>query len=414
MDLPFHDEPAHVKYYGIDMANFHAAGDEPGVKYHGVDAMGNSDGCSDTNKEAYTPAEVYDQDTGKQVSSSGDYHGEQPGYYYGEQQPPSSFTLSDKEVAVEAQPTAKRNWWKRKRFWTAAILTLIAIGAIVGCVVGLKKTSSSGNDEAKSAPEPGTISACRGTTCNQVLSASSVGNELQILARGQDQGLWTRVFNGTSWTEDWTSLGGSFTSQPTSVVRNSGNQINVFGLDSSGASVVTKSYQDGQWSPAWLALKEAGSSPVGACYLQRPNIDRADIFVRDADGSTNILHDWWNADKGEWWGQSSSWDNTAYAPAYVTHNQYDENAGAWRGWSDRGGSFVGDPVVVSPSDSQVDFFGTGSDGAIYHFSWDSTSNYTSLESLEGTFENMPTVVVTSSERLDVVAVGTDDKLNIAR
>jgi len=40
------------------------------------------------------------------------------------------------------------------------------------------------------------------------------------------------------------------------------------------------------------------------------------------------------------------------------------------GWKDRGGSFAGEPVIVqvSRADTRVDFFGTGQDREMSHFS----------------------------------------------
>jgi hypothetical protein len=176
--------------------------------------------------------------------------------------------------------------------------------------------------------------------------------------------------------------------------------------------------------------KGSGSAPT-ACNVLAGGNDRADVFMRSPSG-TGILHDWWDSPNAEWADQNQAWDSSANGDAAslpgvvcrdsavqhdmviynlenntVQHNQWNIT---WKGWHTLGGSFVGDPVVVSPSSSRFDFFGLGTDKAIWHFSWNTTAGYSDLESLGGEFESVPSVVATSSDRLDIVAVGTDDKL----
>ncbi|KAI3321022.1 hypothetical protein HD806DRAFT_210629 [Xylariaceae sp. AK1471] len=259
-------------------------------------------------------------------------------------------------------------------------------------------------------------------------------DELHVFAIGNDTAMWTRVFDGSTWTGDWASLGGSFTSQPSTIVWANGSRMNVFGLDSAASQVVTKNYQNSTWADSWFSMNGSGSTAIAGCNVLRDN-DRADVFTRSIFARANIVHDWWEDETNNWWGQKYPWDPTIggtskSAPAIicrndstyhdlviydqesgsVMHDQWNMNDKAWGGWNNRGGSFTGNPVLVSPSNSRVDFFGTGTDSEIYHFSWDTKSGYSELEALGGNFSSMPSVVVPTPERLDVVAVGTDDML----
>jgi hypothetical protein len=261
-----------------------------------------------------------------------------------------------------------------------------------------------------------------------------MSDQLHVFAIGNDTAMWTRVFDGSTWTGDWASLGGSFASQPSTIVWAKGSRMNVFGIDSATSQVVTKDYQDGKWADSWLLMNRSGSTAIAGCNVVQEN-DRADVFTRSMSTRANIVHNWWVDAVNKWRGQDYPWDPTSGGtskstpaivcrddPTYhdlviydqasgsVMHDQWSKNYMAWLGWNNRGGSFAGNPVLVSPSNSRVDFFGTGTDSQIYHFSWDTKSGYSQLETLGGNFSSMPSVVVTTPERLDVVAVGTDDML----
>lgn len=250
--------------------------------------------------------------------------------------------------------------------------------------------------------------------------------------------MWTNVIVTGTTPGGWSSLGGQFRSQPAAVYWNDSNPtINVFASAAAGGNVAVKNLTGGTWSSDWRSMNKVAASAVGACRLVGGGMDRADIFVRSTGGTTKeVVHDWWDTPKTIWADLSQAqWDSTekgdaAGAPAVacrdsliehdlaiydrstgtVQHNQWNATSGGWKGWESQGGSFVGDPVLVSPSSSRVDFFGLGSDSALWHFSWTESDLYSTLDSLGGEFESMPAVVATSSGRYDIVAVGTDDKL----
>lgn len=78
-----------------------------------------------------------------------------------------------------------------------------------------------------------------------------------------------------------------------------------------------------------------------------------------------------------------------------------------------GGSFQGEPVVISVGTNRIHFFGIGQDGAaMHHFGFNSdTQKYTKLVNLGGSFQSVASAVATSNNtRLDVVALGTNGNL----
>jgi len=250
------------------------------------------------------------------------------------------------------------------------------------------------------------------------------------------------VHNGVSWLGDWTRIGGQFQSQPESVIWGLATRINVLGIASTGGTVASKALRDGAWEPEWRSVEAIGTSRVSACYVRWDNGDHVDIFVRGPGSSTKSMMSTalrgegdpnWSTESGKFYDDWGTWskggnlgseisivcrksdlaqDMVMYQAGTrsVAHMQWVNGIGL-TGWKDLGGDFAGAPVLVALSSSpRVDFFGTGRDRRVYHFSWAQGANYSALESIGGDFESVPAVVVTSSSRLDLLAVGTDDKL----
>lgn len=98
--------------------------------------------------------------------------------------------------------------------------------------------------------------------------------------------------------------------------------------------------------------------------------------------------------------------------ASAMHTQWNVSIPAWTDWVSLGGKFVGDPVVVEAGADRFHFFGIGTNKAMYHFSWTLGTGFSPMVSLGGGFESVPSAIVTGTtdHRIDVVALGTDDKL----
>ncbi|KAI1341235.1 hypothetical protein F5Y15DRAFT_377435 [Xylariaceae sp. FL0016] len=401
MDYTSYGESPGAKYHGIDIKKINAKNLETGVKYHGVGLVESSLGNFDTSKELNSRSSFENDDTSKEVcegqtkdsggsgdklvgflkassttatptenlGTTGSSHrqggslaipGDQD-LHSDEQRSTFSVAGAPTDKSPSFVQTKPRKWWKWKRVWVSAMAFSVAIIVVVPlarlAAAGWNRSSTNAND----ASSLDSKSVCSDLKCNQILSTATLGDELHVFALGEDKGIWTRAHGGTSSTGNWFSLGGSFSSQPSSVTWNNSNQINVFALDTSGNSVSTKRYANGQWDQSWLSLRGAGSTAVAACNRKQDDVDRTDIFVRAADGDNGIIHDFWAPEKNEWWGQSSKWDDTPFgssrsAPAVVcrddniyhdlviynetkqsvAHNQYQKSAGDWKGWVDLG------------------------------------------------------------------------------
>src|SRR5438034_2986990 len=73
---------------------------------------------------------------------------------------------------------------------------------------------------------------------------------------------------------------------------------------------------------------------------------------------------------------------------------------------DRAAPFVGSPSAVSWRSGRLDFFGVGTDGAMYQRAWDS-DHFGEWVNLGGHFAGSPSAVSWRSGRLDFFGVGTD-------
>ncbi|KAK6071400.1 hypothetical protein SCUP234_09714 [Seiridium cupressi] len=372
---------------------------------------------------------------------------------------PPKFDDSDKQATAGRAPlvievtspvesySQQPRWYKRKKAWVmAALITLVMIGVILGVVYGVYSRKSNDSSTAPlKIPDPCKASLCDGTICAQILSAAIYddpwdnGVDLFTIAKGGDLWYLSAQARGTG---GWISLGGDFQSQPVAVVWNSSQRLDVFGVHSSNG-VIYKSFEGNEWS-GWRGLGGKATSGVSACHSQY-HTDRPDIWtlISGADGP-EVINNYWDTDVNDWADNGThpgghTWQSTLDQAPYrttnstpavvcrndeimhdvvmydrdtstVLHRQWSSSHSKWLDWNDRGGSFIGEPVVVSPSDDRIDFFGIGRDYAMYHFSWSNSSGYTDLENLNGSWASIPSVVKMSDERLDVVALGTDGNL----
>jgi uncharacterized protein YvpB len=200
-------------------------------------------------------------------------------------------------------------------------------------------------------------------------AASWAPGHVDMFARGQDNGLWQRTWNGSSWS-GWGSLGGGFTSSPAAVSWGP-NRIDVFGrgLDN---SLYTNVWAGSGWT-GWQPL--AGgltSAPAVASW----GANRLDVFARGND-----LAIWHRA-----------WDGSAWSP-----------------WESLGGHLTSAPTAVSWGPGRVDVLARGLDGALWHIAW-TGSGWSGWQSLGGVITTAPAVASWTANRLDVVATGGDNAM----
>jgi hypothetical protein len=197
--------------------------------------------------------------------------------------------------------------------------------------------------------------------------------------------------------------------------------------------VRTLKFVDADGIPAWEVLGGPLSAPISTCAVRG---SRPDLFTSvDQDiahnfGSGAGFDDGWSVASDSQWTRDVSFgtkilsrpgllcrsspflhDLVVYgADGAVRHTQYSD-ATTWTPSVSRGGKFVGEPVVVEVNGERLDFFGIGEDKHMYHFTWTKDGGYTPLDDVGGSFQSVPSVAVTGSgSRVDVVALGTNDRL----
>ena len=244
-------------------------------------------------------------------------------------------------------------------------------------------------------------------------AASWAANRLDVFAKGGDNALYHKWWDGSSWG-GWESLGGGIDSAPGAVSWGP-NRIDVFvrGLD----NALYHKWWDGS---SWQGYERLGgvltSGPAAASWAA----NRLDVFARGADNA--MWHLWW--DGSAWRGWESLGGICAGAPAAVSwgngridtfvrgtdNNLYHKwFAGSWSGWENLGGVLLSDPTVSSWDDNRLDVFAEGTDGAMWHRWWDGSA-WRGWESLGGGITDQPGAVSWGSGRIDTFVRGNDNHM----
>jgi len=223
--------------------------------------------------------------------------------------------------------------------------------------------------------------------------------------------------------------------QPSALTWSSGTTVSVFAASDPDHTVQMKRFNSTEPPSQWEDLAGPVVSAIGACAI---NDTRPDIWVTSGKNPGHNFLD----PKGVFWapGLSEKWQGSVdfgtaltarpgvvcrpdeYFHDLVVYSEIDKSVrhatfrdrGGWTRPSNRGGKFLGEPVVVASGSERFDFFGIGEgDAAMYHFSWSKSGGYTELMNVGGSFESVPAVVSTGTDaevRIDVLALGSNDRL----
>ncbi|WP_163869325.1 hypothetical protein [Myxococcus eversor] len=236
-------------------------------------------------------------------------------------------------------------------------------------------------------------------------------NRLDVFARGADNQLWQRYWDG-AWST-WGSLGGiSLSSAPVAVSKDSVT-IDVFALANDN-TIQQKSWTGTTWTN-W--------STLGGNFTSGPTVaawgsNRMDLFVRGPDNK--LWQSYWN---GSIWSPWGSLDGTlASEPAAVSWgaNRIDVfargtdnsiirkswNGTTWTGWSSLGGNFVSSPAVASRGANLLDVFARSADNSLWINSWNGAS-WSGWTWLGGELSFAPGAVSKASGHLDVFYTAPD-------
>jgi hypothetical protein len=157
--------------------------------------------------------------------------------------------------------------------------------------------------------------------------ASWQPNRLDVFARGQNQALWHKYWNGARWSE-WEDLGGVLTTGPAAVSW-SPNRIDVFGRGQN-LSLWHKYWDGTRWS-VWedLGGGQISSAPAAAST----GVNRLEVFARGQNNELLIR----------------TWNGTR-----------------WSGWQSLGGVITSAPAAVSWGGNRLDAFARGQNNHLWH------------------------------------------------
>jgi hypothetical protein len=192
--------------------------------------------------------------------------------------------------------------------------------------------------------------------------------DMRIFVRGTDGAVWTRSWNGSSWS-GWSSLGGEATSGPVAISR--GGIYDVFVRGPDNAYYHKYFTPAGGWSPTWERLGGIFLSAPGASLRQ----GTGEIDVVGVGGDQQLYHGYWSSGTG------------------------------WVGWSPLGGALSGRPSSISPASGIIDVFVRATDNQLYQKSWISGSGWTNYAGLGGSLSSGVSATAWDGNRRDVFVRG---------
>ena len=165
-----------------------------------------------------------------------------------------------------------------------------------------------------------------GTLTSAPTVASWQRNRLDVFARGTDQSLFHKYWNGRQWS-NWSSLGGNLTSAPAAVSWGP-NRIDVFARGQN-QDLIHRWWNGSSWSN-WESLGGTLTSGPAVSSTQR---NRLEVFVRG--NNRNLYLKTWNG---------SSWSN----------------------WQNLRGKLFSKPAAVSWGENRIDVFARGQNQNLIH------------------------------------------------
>ncbi|OAQ99423.1 hypothetical protein LLEC1_07604 [Akanthomyces lecanii] len=264
-----------------------------------------------------------------------------------------------------------------------------------------------------------------------ILGSADLNGQTLLLARGHDGRLWFTTKERGSWTGRWSSTDQQAKSQPSCLVWGNPKRLGVFYIRDD-STVTVGSFLNGTWGD-WETLGIKASSTAVLCLEAQSAA--VHVWVREDTQVKLIQHNYWEKNLNDWHTVTPSWESAINeveakgahsAPAVACRNStttndviiYDKDLGSpyhkqwhasrnrWGPWNALGGFYVGDPVLVSPADDRLDFFGVSkSSNSLVHTSWTFGSGYSDSRDLNGSWKSVPSIALTASDRLDVFILG---------
>ncbi len=198
--------------------------------------------------------------------------------------------------------------------------------------------------------------------------------DMRLFVRGRDGALWTRSWNGSTWSS-WSSLGGQLTSGPTAMAR-PGGIYDVFGRGTDGAIHQRFFTPQGGWS-GWISLGGGFLSGPGATYRQGSG--EVDVVAVGLD--SQLYHAFWSP-----------------------------TTGAWSGWEALGCCVKSAPSVVSPDPGVLDVYTRSTDNQLVQKYWTPQGGWSAYIGLGGALTSGPEATAWASDRRDILVRGPGSRI----
>jgi Repeat of unknown function (DUF346) len=202
------------------------------------------------------------------------------------------------------------------------------------------------------------------------------GPRIDLFGVGTDYAMYRKVWDGSTWTNDWERLGGAFSSACSIVQDATLGQIDVFAR---GADNTLRHRAFTRTGPVndWQNLGGSLATPPAAVSW---GTNRMDIFAVGPD--TTLWHRWWD-------GQ------------------------IWNDWESLGGALASAPSAVSWAPERLDVFAQALTGEVVQFTF-SDESWTGPTAIGGTnITSAPTAISIAPGQINAVAPSSDDKLHSA-
>jgi hypothetical protein len=202
-------------------------------------------------------------------------------------------------------------------------------------------------------------------------TVSRAPGELYVFARGTTGDILERHRVDGNWS-DWTSIGGNAGSGPSAIAYGQAILVFVRGTD---GGIYQNTLEFGRWT-GWTGLGGYATSAPSAT-VRRASNNIIDLEVRGGDNA-------------------------------IWHQSYVPNSG-WTGFASIGGGLTSAPAAVSQSDTMLNIFSRGTDGALVQKGWSGTA-WSDWINLGGGILGAPAAYSRTKDVLDIYVRGGGDAL----
>ncbi|MDD2754103.1 MAG: hypothetical protein PHS80_01115 [Methanothrix sp.] len=234
-------------------------------------------------------------------------------------------------------------------------------------------------------------------------STSSAGN-VYVFARGGDNALWYRNWNGLTWG-DWQTLGGWM-----DLLESTSSGGDVYAFARGGENVL--------WYRNWNGVTWAEWQNLGG-YAKDIDVTSSagSVYAFARGGDEALWYRNWNGAAWSDWQSLGGWidllDSTSSGGSVFVFARGGENVlwyrnwngVAWSDWQNLGG-FITDLACTSSAGS-VFVFARGGDGALWYRNWDGAT-WSDWQSLGGQITDLD--AISSGGNVGVYVIGTDGAL----